>query len=211
MIEIVWRLEHEVLDSEQVMGPLLDAICGVPGFEAAAYDVNGRDQWRGWERVHAVVDALTQRTQWLRIASVDGESLAMVAMGKHGEVPAMMMQLGGAAVAGLDELTVGWDTVFEAVGVAVGSLSSAVWRTALVDAGVVSGAGDDEIVGMVQAWAVGGGPKELRAILEIVDRCAAMRRYKRGALDVVVLGEQERIVDDEHAVALRKVCALLNS
>lgn len=210
MIEIVWRLEHEVLDSERVVGPLLDAICGVPGFVAAFYDVNGREQWRGFERVHAVVDALTQRTQWLRIASVDRVNLAMVAMGKHGEVPAMMMQLASFEMGGIDELTTDWGAMFETVGVAFGSLSSAAWRGALVDAGVAVRE-EGESVAMVQAWGAGAEPKNFGAIVEIVDRCAAMRRYRRGALEVLVLGDQEKIVDEEHAVALEKVCALLIS
>ncbi len=210
MIEIVWRLDHEVLDSEQVMGPLLDAICGVPGFEAASYDVNGRDQWRGFERVHAVVDALTQRTQWLRIAGVDGVSLAMVAMGKHGEVPAMMMQLGAVDVGRMDELTADWGTVFEAVGVVYGSLSSAAWRSALVDAGVAVRE-QGESVGMVQAWGVGSEPANWLEIVAVVDRCEAMRRYQGGDLEILVLSDQEKIVDDEHAVALGTVSALLNS
>ncbi len=200
---MIWSMQHEVLDREEVLGPLLEAICGVPGFEAAAYDVNGRDQWRAFDWTHALVDGLTQRTQWLRISSVDGKSLAMIALGKHGEVPTMIMNLAGGQADGLDVLLSGWGSLFEQVDVGFAAIYSESWRNSLKAVGV------EPVMGIVQAWNAEALPASYEEILEVVDGCDAMKRYRQKEVEILVLGAQERVVSREHALALGRLQALM--
>ena len=67
MIDIVWKLSLSTLERESEVGPLIAQIVRTEGFEPVRYDLNQRGKWKPFDFDRAVVDALTQRTQLVRI------------------------------------------------------------------------------------------------------------------------------------------------
>lgn len=55
------------------------------------YDLDGMQNWRGYDLQRVTIDALTQRTAYVRVDGEDG-AMALVAMGKRGEPPTLMVR-----------------------------------------------------------------------------------------------------------------------
>lgn len=93
-MDLILKLNSSSLDSEQQIRPVLAFLVSLEGFEPSGYDLNGMENWRGWDLDRAVVDALTQRTQLFRVRGAKG-GLMMLALGKHGESPTSVIQWEG--------------------------------------------------------------------------------------------------------------------
>lgn len=92
MYQSIITFACQALDTEERLRPVFDAITAWPGFTPADYDLNQMGSWRGWDDRRAFVDALTQRTQLLRVRGRQPDALVMVAMGKHGEPPTLVIR-----------------------------------------------------------------------------------------------------------------------
>lgn len=165
MLEIIWRLRSKVLRDEPELRAVIEALAGLPGFVPVRYDLNRKGQWRPYERTHIVVDALTQRTQLLVIqgAALPGGSpgsQAMIALGKHGEQPTVIVQLPDApGVAG--QLVDGWGELFETLDLDSTLLMSGARRAALEQAGL----GTAQLGGaLAMAWHPGRVPAGIQTL-----------------------------------------------
>lgn len=96
---LVIQLNEQTIEDEAVARAIVEFIDALPALEPARYDLNQRENWRGWEIERATVDLLTQRTQLFRVEGEGGN--VMVATGKHGEVPTIAID--GRAGEGVDE------------------------------------------------------------------------------------------------------------
>lgn len=96
---IVIELELSAITEETVARALLQFLEALDGFEPRRYDLNQKQMWRAWDLDRAVVDLLTQRTQLFAVAGEGGT--ALIATGKHGEVPTVAVD--GEASDSFDE------------------------------------------------------------------------------------------------------------
>ena len=154
MIEVLIRMEAgRALDEERRVGPLLAALCRAPGLEPVRYDLNGMGNWRSVavedeaQQRKLVVDAMTQRTQLVRIEG-EGEALAMVALGKHGEPPTAVLRLPWPP-GSLQDLVGLWRGLDAEVGTRRVTVTAPEWREALGGAGAAEAS---EVPGMVEGW-----------------------------------------------------------
>lgn len=212
-VEIIWQLEPHPLTDERVVRPLVEALSAMPGFAISRYDMNQREQWRPFDLEHAVVDALTQRTQLLSLADEQRGRVALIAMGKHGEQPAMLMRWslapasgpGGSQAQGLEaelvRLTAGWDALFASVPVQQAFVTSAAWRAALLDADVPTLPGGGQL-GMVHGWTQAAAPAGLERLSPLKGPTALRRAKHHVAL---VASETGRVEDREHADELHRM------
>lgn len=92
MYQSIITFDCQAFDTEERLRPVFDLIEGWSGFRPTHYDLNQMEQWRAWDDERAFVDALTQRTQLVRIRGEEG-ALVMIAMGKHGEPPTIVFQI----------------------------------------------------------------------------------------------------------------------
>jgi hypothetical protein len=164
MWELIIRLRGGPLDSEERVRPLLEELAALPGFEPERYDLNQHGNWRTFDLERSTVDALTQRTQLVRLAEGDDDDgqLAMVAMGKHGEQPTAVVRLRADAER-LDEIVDHWGALFERLPVDNVILTDSDWREAL--AGAVDARAElGGLPGMVQAWSPGASARPARAV-----------------------------------------------
>lgn len=83
------ELDLDAITDESVARALLLLATRLPGFEPLRYDLNRRGSFRGWDLDRAIVDLLTQRTQFFVIEGDAGEIL--IATGKHGEPPTVAL------------------------------------------------------------------------------------------------------------------------
>ncbi|MFU8805949.1 MAG: hypothetical protein ACNA8W_19205, partial [Bradymonadaceae bacterium] len=127
-MDMIWELEGGPLRTESVARVLVEEIEATPGFEPRRYDMNQRGVYRDYDRDHLVVDTLTQRTQIVRIESSTPGELAVVATGKHGEQPVMMMKWSPTHDDPL-QVTARWDEVFERLPLGRALLSSPGWQS----------------------------------------------------------------------------------
>lgn len=82
-------LDVTAIEDERVARPLLRFLEELPTFEPQSYDLNRKGLWRAWDLDRAVVDLLTQRTQLFEVRGDAGD--AVIATGKHGEPPTLMV------------------------------------------------------------------------------------------------------------------------
>ena len=92
MYQSIITFSCQAFDTEERLRPVFDLLDSWSRFEPVDYDLNQMEQWRGWDSERAFVDALTQRTQLFRVRG-EGGALAMVAMGKHGEPPTLIISV----------------------------------------------------------------------------------------------------------------------
>jgi hypothetical protein len=92
MYQSIITFNCQAFDTEERLTPVFDLLDAWEGFVPLDYDLNQMEQWRTWDRERALVDALTQRTQLFRVRG-EGGALAMVAMGKHGEPPTLIISV----------------------------------------------------------------------------------------------------------------------
>ncbi len=81
------ELDIDAITEGTVARALLTLVAHLPDFEPLRYDLNQRGSFRGWDFERAIVDLLTQRTQFFVIEGEGGE--VFIATGKHGEPPTM--------------------------------------------------------------------------------------------------------------------------
>jgi len=134
MHEIIWRLADDTLDTDDAVRPIFEQIAAVDFFEPSVYDLNQKQQWRDFDLDRTVVDALTQRTQLVRLRGAGAREMAMVAMGKHGEEPTVVIRV--PAARGVDALTDGWPALFETLSLRMTIVTSPDWRDAVEEAGI---------------------------------------------------------------------------
>lgn len=167
MIEIIWRLRATVLTDEAELRALISAVVELPGMRAAQYDLNRKGQWRQFDLTHTVVDALTQRTQLLVIRGPgdreDASSAhAMIALGKHGEQPTVIIRLPEAP--GVAAQVMGeWGELYDAIELESTFLMSTARRATMSQAGI-----DAPAIGgaLAMAW----HPARIPAGLRDLDR-----------------------------------------
>ncbi len=133
MYEIIWRSSIDTLGRDTAVRPLFERIAALEEFEPADYDLNQKEQWRPFDLDRTVVDALTQRTQLVRIRGRNGRSVAMVAMGKHGEEPTTVLRL--PEHRSIRELTDPWPTWFEELPMRMALITTPDWRERIEAAG----------------------------------------------------------------------------
>lgn len=89
--EASWRYRMGPVESQATARAILESVGDILSMEPAAYELNGRGQWRPFELQHLLIDMVTQRTQLVRLAeergSEDGGASVLIATGKHGEPP----------------------------------------------------------------------------------------------------------------------------
>lgn len=127
-LEMIWELDgaQGALAQARRVGPVLEAMLGVPGLEPVRYDLNQHLNWRAFDVEKALVDTLTQRTQLVRIeGEADGVG-CLLATGKHGEVPTAMFALPGSV--GVEALVEGWARLFERTEVQRAVVTWEGWR-----------------------------------------------------------------------------------
>lgn len=205
MRENIWRIDVDALDEDRIVRPLFEAVEAAPGFTPVEYDLNKKEQWRSFVLDRAVVDALTQRTQLVRIAG-EGETRTMVAMGKHGEEPTVVLQIADAAT---PEAIVGhWEQLMERVDVASLRLDSKAWRDAL---GAIELDWPDGPVDPVQlaGWPRGDVPPEVESMETIAGGSEAIRLDRREAGVYLWLGAKGRLEGKSHRRGLEAVAEQL--
>lgn len=97
------QLDVSSIVDETLARPLLRFLELLPTFAPHTYDINRKGLARVWDLDHAVVDLLTQRTQFFEVLGEGGT--ALIATGKHGEPPTLMIE--GASVAHFEEKMLG--------------------------------------------------------------------------------------------------------
>ncbi len=206
MLELIWRFGAPVLDDEAAILPLVSALLDVPGLSPASYDLNQKEQWRAFSPDRIVVDALTQRTQLLRIRGEQPSALAMIALGKRDEQPTAIIRL--PTDDDVDALVAQWTELYEHLPVESTLISSAQWRQALQKAGVGApeGAG---LTGMIYGWRRGAEPAGI-AEIDAADIADTPVQIAREANHLVLrLARRPRIDDDAHRQALTRVARRL--
>lgn len=202
MLELIWRFDTRVLADEAIMMPLLAAIAQTPGLSPRRYDLNQKEQWRDFDADHALVDALTQRTQLMRIQGEDQGALAMIAMGKRDEQPTAILRLPDEDR--VDALVGRWTTLYEELPIESTLISSSQWRAALESAELPPGAVGG-LLGMIFGWKRGAEPAGV-ARLEADVLADTPVRIEREANHLVLrLADEARIENEAHRRALEHV------
>ncbi|MFB6262977.1 MAG: hypothetical protein ABEL76_05040 [Bradymonadaceae bacterium] len=125
-VEATWQIRGDRLDTADDVRPLLRALSAFPGFEPREYDLNRKEQWRRFDVQRTAVDALTQRTQLVRVRGGTEDARAMIGLGKRGEPPTVAVRAGaGASVDGAVEM---FDALFERAPVSGAFVTTKRWR-----------------------------------------------------------------------------------
>lgn len=203
MLELIWRFRLPTLDDESVVLPLVSEIVQTPGFSAQSYDLNQKEQWRGFELERAVVDALTQRTQLMRIRGEATGAMAMIAFGKREEQPTAIIRL--PDYDDLPALVAPWTDLYEELPLESTMISDARWRRALQNTALgVEGTGG--LLGMVFGWRRGAEPREIAQIVTHDSVRDTPIRLDREANHLVLwLSDNAAIASEAHKKGLEYV------
>lgn len=210
MLEIIWRFNIRVFNDEAELAEVLENILALPGMSPKRYDLNRRGQWRAFELNHAVVDALTQRTQLLSVLG-DGGAQLMIAMGKHGEQPTAVIQLPEAPGA-METLLDGFSERYASLALHSTLISSASWREALTLAGLKTSVAQGSL-GRVMSWRRGETPASLddleRAQLQGTPvRFERFKDFSRLILSAEDMDAKRLIQDSVHAQLIERIAEL---
>ncbi len=134
MYEIIWRFSANTLDRDAVVRPIFEQLRASDLIEPAHYDLNQKEQWRVFDLERVIVDALTQRTQLVRVRAEEERSMAMIAMGKHGEEPTAVLRVSSEHP--LVEVTAEWPRIFEELPVRMTLVTSPDWRDTVEASGL---------------------------------------------------------------------------
>lgn len=209
MLELIWRFDLASLDDESVVRPLMVALKEVPDFSPDEYDLNHKEQWRPFELDHVVVDALTQRTQLVRLADRSRDQIALVALGKHDEQPTAIVRLEEGDQPDLEELVAAWSDLYETLPLESTLVSSSSWREALVEAELPRELTGD-LLGMVLGWRRGFEPSELSQIVDGVELSAPVHLDREANHLVLWLADAPRIAGADHRRTLQAVARALS-
>ena len=201
MYEMIWRFDVETLDEERLVRPIFERLGDSDLFEPGDYDLNQKEQWRHFDLDRVVVDALTQRTQLVRIKGGAAGEMAMVAMGKHGEEPTAVVRLSDAHAP--SEIVADWSTLFEKMPLQTAILTSPAWREAVDAAGIDWDEGRVPRA-IVCAWRPDGVPE---AVSELESRAAdgPISLERREGCTVVWLAPAAEIEGAAHREALERM------
>ncbi|MFW5966006.1 MAG: hypothetical protein ACOCV2_00755 [Persicimonas sp.] len=209
MLELIWRFELASLDDESVVRPLMAALEEVPDFSPDEYDLNQKEQWRTFDLDRAVVDALTQRTQLVRIADRSRDQLALVALGKHDEQPTAIVRLQEGEQPELEKLVAAWPELYESLPLESTLVSSSNWRRALLEADLPRELTGD-LLGMVFGWRRGAEPSGLTEVAEQIEANAPARLDREANHLVLWLTDAPRVGGADHRRTLRAVARTLS-
>lgn len=203
MIERIWRFGVAQLDEASAVAPIVAAMLAVEGFGAVAYDLNQRDQWRPLNEEALVVDALTQRTQVVRVRGAEG-AMAMVAMGKHGEQATAIIRTPEGEGERVSEAR--WRERFEAMPLTQAMVTSEKWRQEVAGRGIVE-VGEPGLVPMAVAWSRAEVPRAVGALrseggVEVVEDEAFVG---------VVLGAGGTITGEAHAAEVGRALRVIRA
>lgn len=204
-MEIIWKVDAQVIDEAVVMRPLLEGVAELAGFEPRRYDLNNHESWRPFDVEKTTVDALSQRVLLVRVEGAAPGSVALIAKGGAGGAPAVMIDPGGAAGAP-EEVAQTWPRLFERAPIREALVTSAAWREDL--AGVLEEDVRYAPVGLCHAWAAGREPAALR---QLAAAGALPSPIERRALEGCVIwrmGTPAGVRDEAHAEALARVCEI---
>jgi hypothetical protein len=207
MSEIIWRFDIARLDDESVVHPIFAALEALDGFQPVDYDLNRLEQWRDFTINRVVVDALTQRTQLVRVRAGEEESgLAMIAMGKHDEQPTAIIRLPQPAVA--SEALRAWRQLFDDLPLGSAAVSDHRWRHALHE-GELSQDVADEISGMLIGWKRGREPATIGAIDDELSGESPVEVLREGAFVALKFAETPALLDQAHIHDIERAVRLL--
>jgi len=191
MYEIIWRFSADTLDRDPVVRPIFEQIAASELLEPAHYDLNQKEQWRVFDLERVIVDALTQRTQLVRVRASDNHSMAMIAMGKHGEEATAVLRVSSEHP--LANVTAEWPRVFEELPVRMTLITSPDWRDT-VEASGLDWDEDRLPIALACGWPADDTPTWLAGLdlnppvsLEQTDRCS-----------ILTLAPDGRIVGADH-------------
>ncbi|MGM0555137.1 MAG: hypothetical protein ACQEVA_02060 [Myxococcota bacterium] len=207
MSEIIWRFDIPRLDDESVVHPIFAALAALDGFEPVDYDLNRMEQWRDFSVERVVVDALTQRTQLVRVRAKDEASgLAMIAMGKHDEQPTAIIRLPEPAKS--SESIRAWRHLFDDLPLGSAVVSDHRWRRAL-SRGDISEDVIDGISGMVLGWKRGREPAAIGTIDDELSGQTSVEVLREGAFVALKLAETPELDGDAHIHDIERAVRLL--
>jgi hypothetical protein len=199
-MEIIWRLQGRVLDTEARVRPLIEQLQKIPGFQPAQYDLNQKEQWRGFDLDRTVVDALTQRTQLVRIRGENGRSLAVIALGKRGPEPTAVIRLD--ADVSPSESVSHWEELVEEAPVRASLLTSNDWQDR-IEATDIDWSWEDFPPALVCGWRRDSKPDNLETALEAVPTGTPVRLEQHPGFVALWLAPEGEIEGTSHQQALR--------
>ncbi len=199
-MEIIWRLQGHTLDTEARVRPLIEQIEKIPGFQPAHYDLNQKEQWRGFDLDRTVVDALTQRTQLVRIRGESGESLAVIALGKRGPEPTTVIRLDVDVAP--EEIVSHWEELVDEAPVRASLLTSDDWQER-IEATDIDWSWDEFPPALVCGWSRDDKPDDLEDALESVPMGTPVRLEQHSGFVALWLAPDGEIEGPSHERALR--------
>jgi hypothetical protein len=202
MLELIWRLRLPTLDDESVVLPLVLAIADTPGFTPDRYDLNQKEQWRAFEAERVVVDALTQRTQLVRIQGTDDDTIAMLALGKREEQPTVIIRVPEETP--IESLVSRWTLLYEELPLESTLVSAGDWRESMQRAGLPSDAAS-ELLGMVFGWRRDAAPSDIAEIAGEPIGDTPVRIVREANHLVLWLADRPAVEDEAHRKALESV------
>lgn len=203
MADVIYRLDLQTLESHEVMARLVDSMGQLPGFVPREYDMNRRGQWREWDREHAIVDALTQRTQIFEIRG-DDEVSAAVATGKHGEPPQAIVRLAGEVDP--EEVARAWADIDGELPLVRLALTTGDLRRSFAELGIQGqpGKGELEPAGLI-GWP-GTMPQSVERRLDALPE-GPIRRQRLGAVELLWICPAMGVEDGAHRTQLEALFA----
>jgi hypothetical protein len=202
MLELIWRLRLPTLDDESVMLPLILAMSQTPGFSPDCYDLNQKEQWRSFEPERLVVDALTQRTQLVRIQGNAEGTIAMLALGKREEQPTAIIRV--PLDTPLEKVVGRWTKLYEDLPLESTLVSASGWRKSMQSAGLASDAAS-ELMGMVFGWRRDAAPQGISQLEDERIEDTPIQLAREANHLVLWLADRPEVEDDQHRKALEYV------
>lgn len=198
MYEIIWRFSAETLDRDAVVRPIFEQLRASRLIEPAHYDLNQKEQWRVFDLERVIVDALTQRTQLVRVRAERERAMAMIAMGKHGEEPTAVLRVSSEHP--LAEVTAEWPRVIEELPVRMTLVTSPDWRDT-VEASSLDWDEDRLPIALACGWPTDTTPDWLASL----DPTPPIKLARRDGCSILTLAPDGRIVDADHRQMLGRL------
>jgi hypothetical protein len=202
MLEMIWRLRLPTLDDESVMLPLILAMADTPGFSPDRYDLNKKEQWRNFDAERLVVDALTQRTQLVRIQGQQEGAIAMLALGKRDEQPTAILRVPEDTP--VQDLVAEWTGLYEELPLESTLVSAGGWRESMQTAGLGADAAS-ELLGMVFGWRRDSAPAGISQIDDANTADTPIHLAREANHLVLWLADRPEVDDQTHRKALEYV------
>ena len=208
MLEMLWKFPAGLpLDTAAALRPILAAIERLPGFVPLRYDLNQHENWRAYNAELTLVDALTQRTQLVRVEGQRHNQVVLMALGKHGEQPTIIAALREhpEQIEAIEELL---GDLFDQTRVEEVLVTSSRWRGSLTQREVPareSGA----TLGVLQAWRYSLLPAGLESRAdELLDQTEEFMVTEYDDFCCWRFSTNFYVRDDAHADALHTISTL---